>query len=118
MPNHIAPSSKSTTSVSEFRKVATPWVAFVAEQPNDISGQNADPDGTMEDSVDISDPGYNESKTRTIEVQYAEEDHLEPPIHINTLDSSASSDPSEAAATLDSSEIYEPHDQPSPDTTS
>ncbi len=129
--NHLAPSSKSTTSVAEFRKVATPWVAFVAEQPNDIAGQNADPDGTMEDSVDISDPHYDESKTRTIEVEYAAADHLEPPIHVNTLDSSNSSakpapsetnpskannsetDPSEAATALDSSEIYEPSDHPS-----
>lgn len=86
--NHIAPSSKSTTSIIEFRRVATPWVTFVAEKPNDIAGQNADPEGTMEDSVDISDPSYNEKKTRTIEVEYAESDHIEPPIHINTLDCS------------------------------
>ena len=56
---HSAPSHKSTVSVAEFRRVATPWVAFVAEQPNDIAGQNADPDGTIEDSVDISDPNYD-----------------------------------------------------------
>lgn len=116
--NH-APSSKSVTSVAEFHKVATPWVAFIAEQPNDIAGQNADPDGTIEDSVDISDPNYNENKARTIEIEYAEEDHLEPPIHVNTLDNSSgetledqpkNSDPTEAAALLDMSEIYEPKD--------
>ena len=128
---HSAPSHKSTVSVAEFRRVATPWVAFVAEQPNDIAGQNADPDGTIEDSVDISDPNYDEKKTRNIEIEYAEEDHLEPPIHVNTLDDEAQKsdtesitpdspneqnpdqkepDPAEAAALVDMSEIYEPKD--------
>lgn len=137
MPNnHSAPTSH-TTNVADFRRVATPWVAFVAEKPNDIAGQNADPDGTIEDSVDVSDPDYDESKARTIEVQYAAEDHLEPPVYVNTIDKNTessseavspqaqsasladqtgvtledepkNSDPAEAAALVESAEIYEP----------
>lgn len=84
MPNHHnAPSYNAETS---FKEVATPMTAFISEPISDISGHEADPNGTIEDSVDITDHSYNEAKSRDLEEQLASKDHSEPPTFINTLD--------------------------------